>query len=680
MDYWHRSPMGRLLLLWVLGILLSNFINPTMTPYWPSLIIGLIIGLLLLELISPNYRHRAGIVFVLGYWLLPFAISCWNIAHSNERNYANHYTRCGDSVFNAIVRIIAPAEEKPKTIKLTVELIHYTSKQERKPMEGKMWLYINKTHLPSNGFWPGQVLYVQLKPRPIPKPTLPGAFDFARYAAHQQIYASAYVAPSAWCFVDSQAHGLLAHQVRITQWLKTALARGIKDPQALGIAQALLFGYRADIDDTTWQAYARSGIVHVIAISGMHLGLVYASLVFLFSFLPGKRKTAIIPALLCLWGFAWITGMPASVMRAAWMFTLMGIGELLHKTNHQQHALFASAFLILVIDPFQWFDVGFQLSYLAVLSLQIFYLPIQQKMASMFPNFLLPLAQLVSATLSAQVLTTPWMLFLFHQVPLWVLLTNLVAVPWSTILIYAELIWVFLYPWHNHLQCFGEAISMGIVGLNKLALWVGRQTHAVWQTAAWSLRDMLFFYTALAGAYLSIELRKPNYALVFLWALAALSVSSCYETYAALQQHGCIVYVQKPNVAIQCYSKGQQYLFVQSIPESFWRYQWQPTMAALHLDSNRRLPVQQYHRDGFHAIATSSLVVVYAEKPWKLKKPCSVDVLVLGPQCKPGSWLLNWHSKVGVICSYRTMAAYAQTFQTVYALPSSGAWHGFTSP
>ena len=680
MYYWNRSPMGRLLLLWVGGILLANYINPIVAPYWPAIILILLFALILLEGLRFHYRQQARIAFVVLLGLLPFALSCWNSHLLNERNSPTHYIHCHDSVYRAAVRIMAPAEEKPKTIKLTVNLLYYSLNHQRKPMEGKMWLYVNKNRLPLNGFWPGQILYVQLKPTPIPQPNLPGAFDVAQYAAHQQVYASSYIAPSAWCFIDSQARGLAANQVRITHWLKRALANGIKNPQALGIAEALLFGYRADIDNTIWQAYARSGIVHVIAISGMHLGLIYTSLVFLFSFLPGRKRTAIIPALLCLWLFAWITGMPASVLRAAWMFTLIGLGELMQKNNHNNNALLASAFLILIVDPTQWFDVGFQLSYLAVLSLHIFYLPIYQKIAPLVHQRLLPLAQLIAATLSAQMLTTPWMLYLFHQVPLWVLLTNLIAVPWSTLLIYAELIWVFLFPWHNQLHDFGHAMSMAIIGLNNMALWVSQQTNAVWQTAVWSLVDVALIYAALAAAYFSTTFKKPKYVLIFLWALAGLSASTSYETYVALQQKGCIVYFQKPDVAIQWYANGQYYLMAKAMPEPFWRYQWQPTMAALHLDSNNRLPVQEYHRNGFHALSAVGRTVVYAEKPWPLKKMCSVDVLVLGPQCKPGPWLTNWHSEVGVVCSYRNVSAYHQSFRTVYAMPQSGAWQGFTSP
>ena len=678
MTYYSFSPMGRLLLCWMAGILVTNISHPA---YNLTLQVGamcLLLVVFMFENRKPAYRQPKLTTFLL--LLLPFTLSIINTQQTDERRWPSHYTHVPDSVYDATVRILEPAEEKPNTIKLCVALETYRVGDTQKKISGTMWLYVHKSDLPKNLFWPGQVLFVQLKPQPIPAPTLPGAFNYSAYAARQQVYATAFLKSTEWCFINKTPKGLAAQQVHITHTLKTILAQGITDTNALGIAEALLFGYRGDIDNNTWEAYARSGIVHVIAISGMHLGLVYTSLVFLFSWLPGKRRTAVVPAMLCLWIFAWITGMPASVMRAALMFTLLGLGQLLNRKTDTLNTLLVSALLILIVDPMQCYDIGFQLSYWAVLSLHFFYTPIYQKIQTYLPAKWAPVAQLMAATLSAQVLTTPWMLFLFHQIPLWVLLTNLIAVPWSTLLIYAELLWVFLWPWHEHVQLLGKAITHAIVALNKIAQWVGNRSDAVWQTSAWSVTEMVFLYASITAAYIGYLVRKPRYALWVLWSIAGLSATMAYEEVKAASEEACVVYYQKPQVALQVYAHQQQVLIAPTMPRAFWVYQWQPLMASLHLDSNKRLPHRIYTSNGFKALMANNKHLVYLEKPYELRQPFKVDVLVLGKQCTPGPWLNTWHAKVAICCSYKSAKTYAHHIDSVFYLKQSGAWRGFTSP
>lgn len=678
MTYYSFSPMGRLLLCWMAGIMATTWGHPANNLALWAGAFCLLLTVFIFENRRPADRQPQFMAILL--MLLPFSLSIVNAQQMDERRWHNHYTHVPDSVYNATVRILQPAEEKPKTIKLCVALETYRVGDTPKNIRGTMWLYINKTNLPQALFWPGQSLYVRLKPQAIPTPNLPGAFNFSAYAARQQVYATAFLTSSDWCFVDKKPNGLAAQQVKITHTLKTTLAQGIPDSNALGIAEALLFGYRGDIDNSTWEAYARSGIVHVIAISGMHLGLVYTSLVFLFSWLPGKRRTAVVPALICLWIFAWITGLPASVMRAALMFTLLGLGQLLGQKTDTLNTLLASALLILIVDPMQCYDVGFQLSYWAVLSLHFFYTPIRQKIQVFFPTRWAPVAQLIAATLSAQVLTTPWMLFLFHQVPLWVLLTNLIAVPWSTLLIYAELLWVFLWPWHEHVQFLGTAITHAIVALNKIAQWVGSRSDAVWQTSAWSVAEILFLYASIAAMYVWHLARKPRYALWVLWTMAGLSATMAYEEVKASSEEACIVYYQKPQVAMQVYANQQQVLLAPTMPRAFWAYQWQPLMASLHLDSNKQLPHRTYTNNGIKALMANRKLLVYLEKPYVVRRPIKVEVLVLGKYCTPGPWLSSWQAKVAICCSYKSATAYTQHIDSLIYLKQSGAWRGFTIP
>ena len=151
-----------------------------------------------------------------------------------------------------------------------------------------------------------------------------------------------------------------------------------KDDQ-LSIAEALLIGYTQDLDKDLVQAYSNTGVVHIIAISGMHLGLIYVMLVWIFNRIPYIKKLRILRVILVLsglWLFALLTGGGASILRSAVMFSCIVIGENFGRKTSIYNSLAASAFILLCVNPFYLWDVGFQLSYLALSGIVIFQKPV----------------------------------------------------------------------------------------------------------------------------------------------------------------------------------------------------------------------------------------------------------------------------------------------------------------
>ena len=183
------------------------------------------------------------------------------------------------------------------------------------------------------------------------------------------------------------------------------------------------------------QAYSNAGVVHLIAISGMHLALIYYFLLWIFARIPVIKKskfTRLILVLGCLWFFSFLTGAPASVLRSAVMFTFIAIGNSFDKKNSIYNSLAISAFVLLCYDPFMLWDVGFQLSYLAVLGIVIFQKYIYNWLY--FKNKIFNLGwKLASVSLAAQLLTLPICIYYFHQFPLLFLLSNMIAIPLSTV-------------------------------------------------------------------------------------------------------------------------------------------------------------------------------------------------------------------------------------------------------
>jgi len=211
--------------------------------------------------------------------------------------------------------------------------------------------------------------------------------------------------------------------------------------ESKGVLAALILGYSDDIDEDLMQSYSQAGVVHVLAVSGLHVGLIYLLLNPIFALL-GKKRWAKnlrlwIPFLL-LWIYAAITGFSPSVMRAAVMFSFFLVAERFEKNPNGLNTLCASAFFLLLFDSSLLFNIGFQLSYLAVLGILIFDKPIRH-LFFIRNKWLRKGWELIAVSLAAQLTTTPISLYYFHQFPTYFLAANIVLVPLSTLILYAGL-------------------------------------------------------------------------------------------------------------------------------------------------------------------------------------------------------------------------------------------------
>ncbi|TMI86483.1 MAG: ComEC/Rec2 family competence protein, partial [Bacteroidetes bacterium] len=224
-----------------------------------------------------------------------------------------------------------------------------------------------------------------------------------------------------------------------------------------------MIGYKDDLDQTLVQSYTNTGVVHIIAISGLHLGLIYWLLLRLFKPLK-KRKNLrwlrIVLILVGLWLFSLLAGAQASVLRSAVMFTCILLGESFSRRTSIYNTMAFSAFILLCINPYWLWDVGFQLSYAAVLSIIIFMKPIYNWFY--FSNKVIDFMwKLTAVTLAAQILTIPLSIYHFHQFPSWFILTNFLAVPLSSLIVLGEI-----------LLCVVSFIPPVAIFVGKLLYWL----------------------------------------------------------------------------------------------------------------------------------------------------------------------------------------------------------------
>ena len=355
-----------------------------------------------------------------------------------------------------VFEVIDFPEIKPKSIGLIVHCIAYLDQKNWKKGSGNFKLYLAKT---ANRPVKGSRLFVHSTLIPFPQPSFPFEKNWSEYFQAKGIYGSAFIAKNAFLLLNDAAvnknivYYLHLWQSYLAQQLALSMHRGIN----LDVAKTMLLGVKSSIDFETMSVYSSLGAIHILSVSGLHVGLLYAGLSFILGFLLRKGRYGkilfFILMMILLWAYAGISGFSDSVLRSAWMFSVMLFAKaFLHHQNGINTWAF-SCFVLLVFKPMALFEPGFQLSYLAVLGLIIF----QQKWASLIKfNFQCrPLQFILSNTweltcvaLAAQIFTWPLIIYYFYQFPnpFWFLLLNPILIVLSTISLGTGFLFISVSP------------------------------------------------------------------------------------------------------------------------------------------------------------------------------------------------------------------------------------------
>lgn len=398
--------------------------------------------------------------------------------HNNTKWYGNIYNPSDE----VIATILEPLVEKTNSYKAVAEINAVYKDKHWLSATGNVLLYFKKDSVKPTLQYGAQIVFN--KPlQQIQNSGNPAALDYKRYCLFQNITAQTFLNVKDYTLLSSKnTNAFQKFLFNIRDWALHTLQQNIHSPKELGIAEALLIGYRNDLDKDLVQAYSNTGVVHIIAISGLHIGVIYGALIMFFSlFKSTKIKKWIAPfIILCvIWLFTFIAGAAPSVSRAAVMFTFILAGKFLGKNGNIYNTLAASAFVLLISNPFYLWDVGFQLSYSAVFSIIIFFKSINGLLY--FKNkFLSWIWQLASISLSAQIFTLPLVIYHFHQLPLLFLFSNLLVVPLSGIVLIAELVLFAFSFWHAAASLIGIITETCIRWMNEFVQQIDKLSFSVW--------------------------------------------------------------------------------------------------------------------------------------------------------------------------------------------------------
>ena len=551
-PFWKTAPLTRLLLPLISGIIVQWYLQFT-SLFIIICIACFAIAFLLIYFFPPSgiyyLRKLQGTIFYLLIASIALLLTWQKDSRHGALWYGNFYT--DSSVL--LVKINEPLVEKTRSFKAEALLVAVLNGNRQQAATGKLLLYFSKdSAAPALQY--GQLILIKKPLQPIKNSGNPGAFNYQRYAAFQQLNHQLFLKPGDWITTNEvQVNIFYSFLYHSREYVLNALQNYISNShQELGIAEALLIGYKEDLDKDLVQAYSNTGVVHIIAISGLHLGLIYAVLLWVLNRLPlikKSRHAKVILLISCLWLFSLLTGASASVLRSAVMFTVIVVGKYYFKQSSVYNSLAASAFILLCYNPYYLWDVGFQLSYLAVIGIVALQQPLYRSLY--FKNkWMLKTWQMISITLAAQVAAFPICIYYFHQFPNMFLFTNLLVVPLSTIILFGEIFLVIAAAFKPVAIFAGFVLTWLIRFMNEIILFFSSFSYSVMDNIYANVFTTLLLY-GFVFFFCGWLLHKNKKLLRF--SFSCLAGFALLHTYARIQlnrQQKLVVYNVSQHKAI----------------------------------------------------------------------------------------------------------------------------------
>jgi competence protein ComEC len=496
----HGIPYLRFLFPLVVGIALGAWRDAPISGLDWALLLGTALGAVLaIQKIPYRYRWAFGAYI----HLLLFGFGYYHVVEYNELRQPGHFVSNVQNARYFLGTVYeAPARGAKVKIPVHIEAIGFNP-DSFQTVTGNVILFLDDTPF-SDSIRYGDRIGFQATVRPTEPPKNPNAFDYSRYLHFQNIHYQAFVKPDSMLRI-SEGHGWLiwekAYESRTR--LLSLLQKYFPTVDEYAVASALLVGYTDDLSDDMRTAYAETGSMHALAVSGTHIGMLYVGLMFMIGRLRlrGKygRLLEMLLVLTAIWAFTFLTGATASVLRASVMFSVYMLGKSFWREASAWNVLPASAFILLIYNPFMLFNVGFQLSYAAVAGMVFFY-PRFYKMFPPMSRWVDEPLQVFLVGMAAQLGTLPLSLFYFNQFPVYFWLAG-----WVVVFIGAVFLW-------------GGAMLVLLDWMSQtLADWLG---VALYQMLLW-MNKIIFFIQGIPGGVLR-NVWIPSWVVLVLYACLVL--------------------------------------------------------------------------------------------------------------------------------------------------------------
>lgn len=553
MKAFTSIPFFRIMIPFILGILIAIKLALPFVSFllFPFLIVILVI-ISRYKTLSRSYKWL--FLIVADLFLFLFGVILVQQKDLSKQN--DYYGRIAntDTTVTFVATINDLPVKKEKFIKCDLKLKEIKAGQSFIPAKGTLYGYFKRSSF-SPDLKAGQTVLIKASLQDLSPPKNPFEFDYKNYLFNKQIYHTAFIDSSSYAIlpVEDQMNAVWKLGLTCKEFLLTRLKNSGLDKNAYGICAALLTGYDDEIDKPVMEAFSHSGTLHVLSVSGLHTGLIYLALNFLFNLFDKKNKYKLarfIFITLFLWFFALITGFSAPVLRAVIMFNLLGFGRIYFraKYRHQMNILLVSAFVLLIYNPFYITDVGFLLSYFALFGL-IYYQPKLMKIWQPENKFLNATWQSIAASIAATLSTLPITLFYFKQFPLWFFICNMVVVPATFVLLFLAIFVVLKINWITLLVNY---ITTGLIWFINL---FNSNKFGFVDTIHFTFSDVLFLSVFIIFISIAFQYRDYRQVVLSLIVLITWQLFSILDSYNSKNQSLLTVYNVKNHTVVSVKNK-----------------------------------------------------------------------------------------------------------------------------
>ncbi|APG65332.1 competence protein [Tenacibaculum todarodis] len=372
----------------------------------------------------------------------------------------------------------------------------------------------------------------------------PHQFNYKEYLVKQGIYHQVFVNNQEFKIVDKRNFSLQGLAAKARVEIQNSLKKYNFKEEEYAVINALLLGQRQDISKELINDYSRAGAIHILAVSGLHVGIVLLILNWLFKRLDTSKLSRVFKTILIitlLWMFAFIAGLSASVVRAVTMFTFVAIGQSFKRKRIVEHSLITSIFLLLLVKPLLLFDVGFQLSYLAVFGI----IWVQPKLYSLWQPKVVILDkgwQLFTVSIAAQMGVLPISLYYFHQFPGLFLLSNLVIIPFLGAILIGGIIVIILSLFEVLPQFIVETYGAIISLMNTFVSWISKQESFLFSEISMSGVLMLSWYFVIIFGFLFFIKKRPKNFILWLISIVLVQSLFIFNDFQKNKKHEFIVF------------------------------------------------------------------------------------------------------------------------------------------
>ncbi len=502
------------------------------------LVLGWCLGLLLITL-GYCSRYRKSQLFTLSTWLLFVFVGIATVflqePKTNTRHYS-HFNAVNTSTFFTIQKVL-----KRNTYNYKYEAI--VTQIGAKKTTGKVLLNIQVDSL-NPLLRVGDKIMAQAVFSDVLAPLNPHQFHYKEYLKTRGIYQQVFLEQQAYQKIGIARYSIRRYAAKTREKLQELLLGAGFSNEAYGLINAMLLGERSAVSKELLNSYARAGILHILAVSGLHIGVLLLLLNMLFKPLKRGRYGSLLVAIcivLLLWSFAFIAGLSASVVRAVTMFTCIAVGQAFDKKHVVLYAVITSLFFLLLVHPLFLFDVGFQLSYSAVFSIVL----VQPKLDALWrpkQPFFRKFWQLTTVSLAAQLGVLPISLYYFHQFPSLFLLSNWVIVPFLSLVLLLGIctfvLLLFGYSPHFFIQGYDLILRM----LNGFVQWIGDQEQFLITDISFSGLNMLLLYVLFITFFRFFVQKTPRRLLFFIGSVLLFQGVLLYEKQQGMRTDSWIVF------------------------------------------------------------------------------------------------------------------------------------------